>query len=115
MEIFEGEIRLGDSKNATMIWAQDFYVTQCAQKNKRLIVECSGVEILGREDQKEISSHTVYLDHTLVGRLNGNNIEFTVLPEVGAGPHRVTIHVSPYPGVGLCDDFILKRVTFLCD
>jgi hypothetical protein len=114
--IFEGEIKLGDSKNATMVWAQDFRVVQCALQEKRLLIECEGVEIrVTAEDQREISAHAVYLDHTLVGRLSGNTGEFKVLPEVGAGPHRVAIHVSPFPGTGLCDDFTLRRVVFSCD
>lgn len=116
IDIFEGELRLGDSKNATMVWAQDFRVEQCALQQKKLVVECEGVEILvTAEEQREIASHAVYLDHTLVGRLSGNTGTFAVLPEVGAGPHRVAIHVSPFPGTGLCDDFVLRKVTFSCD
>ena len=114
IDVFEGDLRMGDSKNATMVWAQDFQVMQCALQEKRLIIECEGVEILGREDQKEIASHAVYFDHTLLGRLSGNSVEFTLLPEVAAGSHRVAIHVSPFHGAGLCDDFVLKRVTFSC-
>ena len=67
------------------------------------------------EEQREASSHAVYLDHTLVGRLGADRAEFTALPEVGAGPHRVAIHVSPFPGIGFCDDFVLRKVTFSCE
>jgi hypothetical protein len=115
IDIFEGELRMGDSKNATMVFAQDFRVEQCALQNKKLFVLCEGVEILGPEEHREISSHTVYLDHTLVGRLGGNAGEYKILPEVAAGAHRVEVHVSPFPGVGLCDDFVLKSITFSCD
>lgn len=114
IEIFRGDLKLGDSSNASMLFAQDFRLFQCAGKDRRLSVECEGVEILGPEQHKEISAHLVYLDHTLVGRLNGNAGEFTVLPEVEAGSHRVRIEVSPFPGSGLCDDFVLKRVVFSC-
>jgi len=115
IEVFAGELKLGDSRDATMIWAQDFRVVQCALMEKKLRIECEGVEIrVTAEEQREVSSHAVYLDHTLVGRLGGNTAEFSVLPEVGAGPHRVAIHVSPFPGTGLCDDFILRRVVFSC-
>ena len=113
--IFDGELKLGDSKDATMVWAQDFRVIQCALQEKKLTIEAEGVEIrVTAEEQKEVSSHAVYLDHTLVGRMAANVAEFTVLPEVGAGPHRVAIHVSPFPGSGLRDDFVLKRVVFAC-
>jgi hypothetical protein len=112
--IFEGELKMGDGKGATMLFAQDFQVVQCAVGDRRLTVECSGVEILGPEAHREISAHAVYLDHTLVGRLSGDRAEFTILPEVAAGAHRVAIHVSPFPGAGLCDDFVLKRVEFEC-
>ena len=116
IDIFEGELRLGDSKSATMVWAQDFRIEQCALKQRKLAIECEGVEIrVTAEDQREISSHAVYPDHTPVGRLSGNGVVFTVLPEVAAGPHRVAIHVSPFPGVGLCDDFVLRKVTFSCE
>ena len=38
-----------------------------------------------------------------------------MLEELGeAGVHRVAIHVSSFPGVGLCDDFTLRRVAFSC-
>ena len=107
---------LGDGKAASMVWAQDFRVEQCALQQKKLLIECEGVQILvTAEEQREVSAHPVYLDHTLVGRLTGNTAEFTVLPEVGAGPHRVTIQVSPFPGTGLCDDFVLRKVTFSCE
>ena len=112
--VFEGELTMGDGKGATMLFAQDFRVLQCALQEKKLTIECEGVQILGRAEQLEISSHAVYLDHTLVGRLSGNKAEFTLLPGVEAGPHRVQIHVSPYPGAGLCDDFTLRRVVFSC-
>jgi hypothetical protein len=112
--IFEGELKLGDSKGATMVFAQDFRVVQCATGERKLTVECRGVEILGPELHKEISAHRVYLDHTLVGRLSADRAEFSVLPEIEAGVHRVAIHVSPFPGAGLCDDFLLKRVTLSC-
>jgi len=36
----------------------------------------------------------------------------TLLPDVEAGVHRIAIHVSPFPGLGLCDDFTLRRVVF---
>ena len=112
--VFEGDLPMGDGKGATMVFAQDFRVEQCALQEKKLTVECKGVEILGEPEQKEISSHPVYLDHTLVGRLDANRMEFTTLPEVAAGVHRVEIHVSPFPGLGLCDDFTLKYVIFSC-
>jgi hypothetical protein len=116
IDIFEGELKLGDSKDATMVWAQDFRVLQCALQQKKLVVECEGVQILvAAEEQREASSHAVYLDHTLVGRLTADRAEFTALPEVGAGPHRVAIHVSPFPGIGFCDDFALRKVTFSCE
>jgi len=112
--IFQGEIKLGDGVNASMLFAQDFRLFQCAGKERRLTIECEGVEILGPELHKEVSSHPVYLDHTLVGRLGGNSGEFTILPEVEAGAHRVRVEVSPFPGTGLCDDFVLRRVVFSC-
>jgi hypothetical protein len=115
IEIFDGELRMGYGKNATMVFAQDFRLEQCALQKKKLYVLCEGVEILGAEEHREISSHPVYFDHTLIGRLSGNSGEFSVLPEAGAGPHRVTIQVSPFPGTGLCDDFVLKSVTFACE
>ena len=83
--IFEGELKMGDSKDTTMVFAQDFRVVQCAGAERKLTVECAGVEILGPEVSREISSHLVYLDHTLVGRLAGNRAEFTILPEIEAG------------------------------
>jgi hypothetical protein len=112
--IFEGELRLGDSKNATMVFAQDFRVMQCALGERRLTLECTGVEILGPEEHHEVSSHPVYLNHVLVGRLDADRKEFTVLPAVEAGSHRVTVHVSPFPGPGVCDDFTLRKVVFHC-
>jgi hypothetical protein len=112
--VFEGSLPLGDSKNASMVFAQDFRVEQCALKERRLVVECAGVEILGPKEHQEISSHPVYLDHVLVGRLGGDRVEFSVLPAVDAGIHRVEIHVSAFPGFGLCDDFTVKRVVFSC-
>lgn len=113
--IFQGELKLGDSKGATMVFAQDFRVEQCAGKERRLTVECAGVEILGPELHKEVSSHQVYLDHNWIGRLNGDTADFTTLPAVEAGVHRVSIHVSPFPGAGLCDDFTLRKVVFTCE
>lgn len=113
--IFAGELKLGDGAGATMAFAQDFRVSQCAAAPRRLLIECEGVEILGPELHKEVSAHPVYLDHTLVGRLSGNTAEFTVLPGVEAGTHRVTIQVSPFPGQGLCDDFTLRRIVFSCE
>lgn len=112
--IFEGELKMGDSKNATMLFAQDFRVEQCALGERTLSVECDGVEILGTDAELEISSHAVYLDQTLVGRFDRDRKVFTLLPPVAAGIHRVAVHVSAYPGFGLCDDFVLKRVVFTC-
>jgi hypothetical protein len=112
--VFDGNLRLGDGRDATMVFAQDFRVEQCAVGERRLTVECDGVEILGREEVREVSSHAVYLDHTLVGRLDRDRTVFKILPAVAAGVHRVAIHVSPYPGLGVCDDFALKRVVFTC-
>lgn len=112
--IFQGELRMGDGANASMLFAQDFRLFQCAQGERSLSIECEGVEILGPELHKEISSHLIYLDNTLVGRLSGNSGEFTILPAVEAGSHRVRLEVSPFPGTGLCDDFVLKRVVFTC-
>ncbi|MGV3719427.1 MAG: hypothetical protein ACO1SX_00840 [Actinomycetota bacterium] len=110
--VFSGELKMGDSAHATMVFAQDFRVPECALRARRMTVECAGVQILGAEPQKEISSHPVYLDHTLVGRLDSDAAEFTVLPPVDAGVHRVSIHVSPFPGAGFCDDFLLKKIVF---
>ncbi|MCC2670985.1 MAG: hypothetical protein K0Q72_3456 [Armatimonadetes bacterium] len=112
--IFDGELRLGDSVGATMVFAQDFRVQQCAGAIRKLTILCAGVEILGAEDDKEVSAHSVYLDHTWVGRLTGNMAELTTLPSVEAGTHRVSIHVSPFPGFGVCDDFTLRKVVFTC-
>ena len=113
--VFEGHLPMGDSKGATMLFAQDFRVEQCALQMKTLTIECEGVDILGQEDELAVSSHPVYFDHTLLGRLSQNRTEFTILPMVDAGVHRVRIEVSPYPGLGLCDDFTLRRITFACD
>jgi hypothetical protein len=113
--IFEGELPLGDSRNATMVFAHDFRVGQCALQEKKLMIECSGVEILGPEEHHEIASHPVYLDQTLVGRISQDRSEFMLLPVVEAGVHRVAIHVSPFPGLDLCDDFTLRRVVFSCE
>lgn len=112
--IFDGELRLGDSRNASMVFAQDFRVEQCALGERNLTVECAGVEILGAPELHELSSHAVYLDHTPVGRLDADRATFTRLPPVEAGVHRIAIHVSPLPGLGVCDDFILKRIVFTC-
>jgi hypothetical protein len=112
--IFEGELALGDSKNTTMVFAQDFRVMQCAVGERKLTIECSDIQILGPEEHQEISSHAVYLDQCPVGRLKQDRTELTLLPEVEAGVHRVAIHVSPFPGLGLCDDFTLRRVVFSC-
>jgi hypothetical protein len=57
----------------------------------------------------------VYLDYTLVGRIQADRTELTVLPDVEAGVHRVSVHVSPFPGQGLCDDFTLRRIVFSCE
>ena len=110
--LFQGELPMGDSQGATMVFAQDFRIDQCAMNERKLTVECRGVEILGPKEHHEVSAHPVYLDQSLVGRLDTDRAEFTVLPLVEAGVHRVTIHVSPFPGFGLCDDFTLRRVTF---
>jgi len=110
--VFSGELKMGDSPHATMVFAQDFRVPECALRARTLTIECVGVQILGAELQKEVSSHPVYLDHTLIGRLSGDTAEFTVLPPVDAGTHRVSIHVSPFPGAGFCDDFALKKILF---
>ncbi|MFN3652686.1 MAG: hypothetical protein ACK47B_24170 [Armatimonadota bacterium] len=113
--VFEGELRLGDSKDATMVFAQDFRVEQCALGDRRLRISCQGVEILGAELHKEIAAHPVYLDHTLLGRLTASEAEFTVLPVLDAGIHRVAIHVSPFHGFGVCDDFTLRKIVFHCE
>ena len=113
--VFEGALSLGDSKAATMAFAQDFRVGQCATGKRMLTVEASGVQILGPEEHREVSSHPVYLDNVLLGRLDADRKVFAVLPRVEAGMHRVSIHVSPFPGHGLCDDFTLKRVVFSCE
>jgi hypothetical protein len=110
--VFAGKLPMGDSQDTTMVFAQDFRIDECATKEKKLSVECAGVEILGPPEHHEVSSHPVYLDHTLVGRIDADKKEFSVLPTVEAGAHRVAIHVSPFPGFGLCDDFTLKRVVF---
>jgi hypothetical protein len=110
--VFDGKLKLGDSPDATMVFAQDFVASECALRKRRLTVECEGVQILGAEPQHEISSHAVYLDHTLVGRIDGDRAEFAVLPRVDAGTHRVSIHVSPFPGHGFCDDFTLRKIVF---
>jgi hypothetical protein len=112
--IFEGELKMGDGVNATMVFAHDFRVEECALAERKLMIECAGVEILGPEEHQEISSHPVYLDHALVGRIGRDRTELRVLPVVEAGAHRVAIHVSPFPGLGLCDDFTLRRVVFSC-
>lgn len=110
--VFAGSLKLGDSVDATMVFARDFQVPECALRKRRLRLECEGIQILGAELQREISSHPVYLDHTLVGRLGGDTAEFTVLPRVDAGTHRVSIQVSPFPGQGFCDDFTLRKIVF---
>jgi hypothetical protein len=112
--IFEGQLMLGDGKGATMVFAQDFRVPECAMGERKLSILCTGVEILGPKEHLEISSHLVYLDNTLLGRLAGDVIDFALLPAVEAGLHRVSIQVSPFPGFGLCDDFTLRRVAFQC-
>jgi hypothetical protein len=50
----------------------------------------------------------------MVGRLKQDRTELTLLPNVEAGVHRIAIHVSTFPGLGLCDDFVLRRVVFTC-
>jgi hypothetical protein len=112
--IFEGALSLGDSANATMVFAQDFRVMQCAAGERKLTIECRDIQILGPEEHQEISSHAVYLDHCMVGRLKHDRTELTILPDVEAGVHRLAIHVSTFPGLGLCDDFTLRRVVFSC-
>jgi hypothetical protein len=112
--IFEGELPLGDGPAATMVFAHDFRLPQCAAGERKLTVECAGIEILGPEEHREISSHAVYLDHTLIGRLAKDRTEFTLLPPVEAGVHRVAVHVSAFPGLSFCDDFTLRRVVFSC-
>jgi hypothetical protein len=112
--IFEGNLALGDGKSATMVFAHDFRVEQCAVGERSLTVECAGVQILGPEEHREVSSHPVYLDNVLIGRLDADRKVFTVLPEIEAGLHRVSIHVSPFPGYSLCDDFTLERVVLTC-
>ena len=113
--IFEGELRMGDSVGATMVYAQDFRLSQCAMKKKELLIETDGVQILGGAEQQRVSSHDVYFDHAHVGKIDSDRTLLTLLPEASAGPHRVSIHVSPFPGAGLCDDFVLKRVLFTCE
>ena len=110
--IFDGQLPMGDSKNATMVFAQDFRVPECVLTERKLTVTCEGVQILGEERHREISSHPVYFDRVLVGRVSGDRAEFTTLPPVDAGLHRISIEVSPFPGSGLCDDFTLQRVVF---
>ena len=110
--VFDGDLKLGDSRNATMVFAQDFRMPRCALADRKLTVECSGVQILGDADQKEISSHRVYFDQLLLGRLDSDRGEFSILPPVDAGVHRVRVEVSTFPGFGLCDDFSLRRITF---
>lgn len=112
--IFEGELAMGDSKNTTMVFAQDFRVLQCATGTRKLTIETDGVAILGAKEVLEASSHAVYLDHCLVGRMDSDKTELTALPDIEAGAHRVAIHVSTFPGSGLCDDFVLKRVVLHC-
>jgi len=112
--IFEGELKMGDSVGATMVYAQDFRIIQCAMMEKKLRIEAEGVQILGPKEHEDASSHSVYFDHTPVGKIKSDVTELTVLPEAGAGPHRLAIHVSPFPGPGFCDDFVLKKVVFSC-
>ncbi len=112
--VFEGELKMGDGKGATMVFAQDFRLMQCANDERRLTVECEGVEILGAAGVKEISSHAVYLDDLLIGRFRENRAVFTTLPPMDAGRHRVRVEVSTFPGLGFCDDFTLKRVVVFC-
>jgi hypothetical protein len=78
------------------------------------VIECQGVQILGANAEHDVSSHAVYLDRLLLGRFDGDRAVFKVLPALEAGVHRVAIHVSSFPGVGLCDDFTLRRVVFSC-
>jgi len=113
--VFEGELRMGDSRNATMVFAQDFRAEQCAGRRRELIVECDGVQILGQSNHLEVSSHMVYVDATMIGRIRSDRTLFATLPLVEAGVHRVRVEVSPFPGFGLCDDFTLKRIIFRCD
>jgi hypothetical protein len=40
--VFEGELKLGNGANATMVFAQDFRVIQCARMEKKL-AERSGL------------------------------------------------------------------------
>src|SRR5439155_19756471 len=91
--IFDGALPMGDSKNTTMVFAQDFRVEQCALGERKIRIECAGVEILGTNEQHDVSSHAVYLDHLLLGRFDGDRAEFTVMPPLDAGVHRVAIHV----------------------
>ena len=112
--VFEGALRMGDGKDATMVFAQDFRLLQCANNERRLTVACEGVEILGPPEVKEISSHAVYLDDLCLGRISADHAVFPVLPALEAGRHRIRIEVSTYPGPGLCDDFTLKRVIVTC-
>jgi hypothetical protein len=110
--IFQGELRMGDSVDATMAFAQEFRLLQCATRNKKLTVEAEGVQILGTPETRDVASHSVFFDGLHVGKMSGDRTELTILPEAFAGPHRVEIRVSTLPGSGLCDDFILKRVAF---
>lgn len=112
--IFEGSLRMGDSKDATMVFAQDFEVSQRATGERELLIACEGVEILGRDEQLEAAAHPVHLDHTVVGRIRADDTRFKTLPVLGAGPHRVRIDVSPFHGHGFCDDFVLRRVVLKC-
>lgn len=112
--IFDGLLSLGDSANATMVFAQDFRVMQCAVGERKLTIECSGIQILGPEEHQEISSHAVYVDQLLIGKLKDDRTELMLLPSMEAGTHRLAIHVSSFPGLGLCDDFTLRRIVFSC-
>lgn len=113
--VFEGRLPMGDGKGATMLFAQDFELAQCGSGARKLTVECEGVQILGPAEHQEISSHLVYLDHTLVGRLRADRAEFSLLPAMDAGLHRVRVEVSAFPGFRFCDDFLLKRILFHCE
>ncbi len=111
--LFDGQLPMGDGKNATMLFGQDFRVPECVLTDRKLILICKGVQILGDESVREISSHPVYFDRVLIGRIGSDRTELTLLPPVDAGIHRITIEVSPFPGYSLCDDFILERIQFI--
>ncbi len=108
--IFNGRLPMGDGLQSTMVFAQDFRLPQCILTERALLIQAEGVQVLGEAAAREVSGHTVWVDHVLIGRIYADRTELNMLPPLDAGVHRVTIQVSPYPGFSLCDDFILERV-----